>query len=683
MRIGIDVGGTFTDVVMVDDRTGRFYFAKTSTTPGKLWEGTMDGIAKVMAKAGCTIAAVDYIAHGTTIGTNALIERKGAKAGLITTEGFVDVLEIGRVQRPKEALYNVSVENPPPLVPRYLRRSVRERVDAGGQVIEPLDEASARAAVAYLKEQGVESIAVSLLFSFMNPAHERRIAEIIGEIFPECYVSLSSEIAPEFREFERTSTTVINAYLQPVMKKYISRLTQELEKAYGRVDLRIMQASGGTITAEAAERRAINTVNSGPAGGVLAGAFIGATIGNDRLVSVDMGGTSFDIGLIEGGIPKVSSDSHFEGYPVKIPIIDIDTIGAGGGSIAWIDRGGALNVGPQSAGAQPGPACYRRGGERPTVTDANLVLGRINGEYFLGGEMSLDLAAARRAIETHIAKPLGLSVEEGAAGMIRIVNAKMAKGISVNSVEKGFDVREFALVAFGGAGPVHAAELAKELGMKQVVIPPLAGNLSAFGLLVSDARHDFVQTMVRRADRVDLAEANAIYRGLEERGLTQLIEERFDPKNIEIYWSADLRYEGQSYELNVPVARQDLSPADLAEAVRSFHQIHFQRYAYGSEDEPVQFVNLRVTAVGKNPRVSLEAEGSTPNDGRSGLKGRRRVHLDGVGSVEAPIYERNRLSPGAKIEGPAIIEEEISGTLVLPGTIACIDQFRNLIVKVG
>ncbi|HBY93596.1 MAG TPA: hypothetical protein DEP84_06440, partial [Chloroflexi bacterium] len=379
MRVGIDVGGTFTDVVLIDDTTGKISYTKTLTTPGNPAQGVLNGIEKILGITGATMADLDYMVHGhgTTIGTNALIERKGAKTGLITTAGFRDVLEIARVERPDEGLYDFNVDIPEPLVPRYLRIGVKERIGSQGEVVTPLDEEDARRAVRFLKSQGVQTIAVCTLFSFLNPSHEQRIKAICQEEFPEAFVSLSSQVAPEFREFERTSTTVLNAYLQPIVQRYIETLDRMLRETYGPVEVRIMQASGGAITSEMAKYKAVNTVNSGPAGGAVASCFMGRLTGDLKLITIDMGGTSFDIGLVEDGQPRVTADSSFEGYPVKIPALDVEAIGAGGGSVAWIDRGGALNVGPQSAAADPGPACYGLGGDQPVVTDANLVLGRL------------------------------------------------------------------------------------------------------------------------------------------------------------------------------------------------------------------------------------------------------------------------------------------------------------------
>lgn len=684
MRVGIDVGGTFTDLVLSDDANGRTYYAKVSTTPDALWDGVLAGLEKVLTQAGAQMAQVKYIVHGTTIGTNAIIEKKGAKTGLITTKGFADILEIGRIQRPASGLYDFWVDNPLPLVPRYLRLEVRERVDARGEILTSLNEDEVIRAIQHLKDESVEAIAVSLLFSFLNPAHEQRIADLIQQLFPQAYVSLSSEIAPEFREYERTSTTVINAYLQPIMNKYIATLRQKLEEKYGRVDLRIMQASGGTVTAEAAERLAIATVNSGPAGGAMAGAYIGKLADKPKIINVDMGGTSFDISLIDDGVPKITSDAKFEGYPVKIPIIAIDAIGAGGGSIAWLDRGGVINVGPQSAGARPGPACYGRNGLQPTVTDANLVLGRLNPEYFLGGEMNLDPGLAHQAIMTHLADALGQSVEEAAAAIVRIVNANMAKGIGVNSVEKGYDVREFTLVAFGGAGPLHVVELAQDLGIKKVIIPSLAGNLSAFGLLVADARHDYVRTVAKEFSEVDYPELNILFQDMENRGKEQLAGEGFSSADQELLWSFDMRYQGQSYEINVPIERaENIGEPQLRGAIQDFHALHARLYAFSDPEEKIQVVNLRVTALGKTPPVQLGGADAGAHSTTPPWKGERPVYFAGSGFIATKVYERSELVQGSRIYGPAMIEEKISATVLPPGNRLDVDRWQNLIITVG
>ncbi|MGD8759085.1 MAG: hydantoinase/oxoprolinase family protein, partial [Anaerolineales bacterium] len=606
MRIGIDVGGTFTDIVLIDDQQQKIHYTKTLTTPADLAQGVMTGVEKILDLSAASMDQVDYIVHGTTIGTNALIERKGALVGLITTSGFRDVLEIGRIERPDGGLYDMSVDLPAPLVPRYLRLEVDERIGADGTVVTALDEESVHRAAEAFREYGVECIAVSLLFSFRNPTHERRVAELCAERLPGVPVTISSEVAPEFREFERTSTTVINAYLLPITGDYIDSLVARLNERYGHIGLRIMQASGGAMTAEVAKSHAVHMVNSGPAGGALATALFGSIAGEDKVIGVDMGGTSFDISLIVGGLPRTKPEGEFEGFPVKIPLMDVEGIGAGGGSIAWVDAGGALNVGPQSAGADPGPACYQQQGELPTVTDANLVLGRLNPDYFLGGEMPLDPDLARRAIEIHAARPMALSVEEAAAGIIRVVNANMVRGISVNSTQKGYDVREFSLLAFGGAGPLHAVELADDMGMDRVIIPPFCSVFSAFGAVASDVRHDYVQTVALSQEQASAAKLQKAFSALEKQARDLLKEENVAQSSIAISRAADLRYEGQSYELTIPIASQGkLAKADVAGMIGDFHNQHQHLYEYSDPDERVEFINVRLTAIGEVPQVEL------------------------------------------------------------------------------
>jgi N-methylhydantoinase A len=684
MRISIDVGGTFTDVVLIDDATGQIHYTKVLTTHHNLAEGVIAGIDRILQMVAISFDQVDYLVHGTTIGTNALIERKGARTGLITTEGMRDILDIGRIERPDAGLYDIFVDTPQPLVPRYLRREVKERVSAEGAVVIPLDEGTARQEVRFLKEQAVESIAVCFLFSFRNPAHEQRVREICQEMFPGATVSISSEIAPEFREFERTSTTVISAYLQPVLDRYLDNLEGQLKARYGQVDLRIMQASGGSMTTEDARGRAVNVVNSGPAGGALAAAYVGTLSGDEQIIGVDMGGTSFDIGLIDRGEPRVAPESQFEGFPVKIPILDVHAIGAGGGSLAWVDQGGALNVGPESAGSEPGPACYGLGGERPTVTDANLVLGRLNADYFLGGEMKLYPQLAGKAIQEHVAKPLGVSLEEAASGIIRVVNANMVRGISVSSTERGFDVREFALLPFGGAGPLHAVELAEDLGMSRVVIPMYPSTLSAVGLLVANTRHDYVTTMAKSQEDLVPGEVLAAFKELEAQGRAQLEAQNVPDDLTEIQWSADIRYAGQSYELNTPVTRQEtLTQADLDEVIDRFHQLHYRIYAYGSAEETVEFINLRVGAIGKVPKVSFTRREKAGSDPRAASKGSRSVYYPAHGFMDTPVYERDLLQPGNVINGPCLVEEIASTSVLTPGARGTVDEYGNIIVELG
>ncbi|HZQ07083.1 MAG TPA: hydantoinase/oxoprolinase family protein [Anaerolineae bacterium] len=681
MRLGIDVGGTFTDLVLIDDRTHKIHYTKTLTTPSNPALGVMTGIEKILRLAEASASALTSIAHGTTIGTNALIERKGAQVGLITTQGFRDVLEIARIERPAAGLYDINVDLPTPLVPRYLRLEVQERIGADGSVVCPLDVQSVVRAVETLKRERVQAIAVSLLFGFRNPTHERIIRDICNEIYPDAPVSLSSEIAPEFREFERTSTTVINAYLTPITEHYLDALNTQLRAKYGSVDLRIMQASGGAMTTDAARSRAVNMVNSGPAGGALATALLSRLSGDTKIIGADMGGTSFDISLIVDGRPRIKSEGEFEGYPVKIPMIDVEGIGAGGGSIAWVDTGGALNVGPESAGADPGPACYGRGGTRPTVTDANLVLGRLNPNYFLGAEMKLQLDVARRAIQTHVAAPLGMYVEQAAAGILRVVNANMVRAIGINSTQKGYDVREFSLLAFGGAGPLHAVELAHELNMRRVIVPPFCSVFSAFGAATADLRRDHVQTIALSQDEATADRLKAVFLEMEERARAQLAAEHVPPDRVAIEWFADMRYEGQSYELTVPVARTRTPrrAPDVAATLEHFHNLHRRIYAYGDPSERVEFVSLRLTAVGRAPELKLKRQAKTTRAPR--LKSKRPVYFLERGLVNTAIYQRAQLHAGQKISGPCLIEETTSTTVVPPRFHCRIDEYGNLLIE--
>lgn len=690
MRIGIDVGGTFTDVVGHDEKSGRIFYTKTLTTPVDLAQGVINGIRDLVSLAIAVpsnrrkkVNSISGVIHGTTIGTNALIERKGALTGLLTTAGFRDVLEIGRVQRPPEALYDFTVDNPPPLVPRYLRREVEERIGASGEIVIPLDEESVRREAQFLKEQGVTSVAICFLFSFLNDSHEKRAAEIVAEEIPGTYITLSSRISPEFREYERTSTAVLNAYLMPIIKVYLDNLSSRLQKEFKIEDLRIMQASGGSMTVEVAGERAVNTVNSGPAGGALAGAFIGRLAEESKLITVDMGGTSFDIGIVEEGTPRISSDGNFEGYPVKIPLVNIYAIGAGGGSLARVEPGGILEVGPESAGADPGPACYGRGGTRPTVTDANLLLGRLNPDYFLGGKMPLNVEAARRSLQEQVAERMNLSIEDAAAGIIRVINAKMCKGITARTTQKGLDVREFALVAFGGAGPLHAAEMAQELGIKRVIIPPFAGNLSALGLLVADSRHDYVRTLMKRQDEISASELQQIFLELQTEGERALEAEGVPLERRDSLWSADLRLEGQSYDLNVPVLRKSrLDDEEVVWVISKFHRLHEQIYAFKAMDEITEWVNLRVTAVGQTPGFKLSPISSPkPSDSAAKPKQKRLVYFLGRGYEEIPVIERDALPAGSDFEGPCLIEEIISTTVLPPEWRLTVDRWGNFLLR--
>lgn len=684
MRIGVDVGGTFTDAVLVNDETGTFHYTKTPTTHHDLAEGVLTGLKDILKMAGVTMDEVEYIIHGTTIGTNAIVEGRGAKVGLITTAGFEDVLEIRRVARPKEAAFDFGADNPPPLVPRYLRKGVRERINSKGEVAVPLDEESVRRVASFLKDQAVEAVVVSLLFSFLNPDHEKRVAEICRDLMPAVPVSLSSEICPEFREYERTSTTVMNGYLGPVIRSYMDNLTARLSAKFGQVTLHIMQSNGGTMTAEVAKKNASHLINSGPAGGAIAAAFVSRLTGNGMAVGADMGGTTFDISIIDRNLPKTTTWGGITNYPIKLPMVDLKTIGAGGGSIAWVDEVGVLYVGPRSAGSDPGPACYGWGGELPTVSDANLLLGRLNPDYFLGGKLPLYPERARKAIKAYVANPMNITEEEAAVGIIRIVNANMAKGISGNSVERGYDLREFALVSMGGAAALHAADIAGELNMGCVIIPPMSGNLSAVGMVVADIQHDYVKTFAKKDYETDPDELLIRFKEMEAEGVNQLMSETVSKEAVEITWSVDLRYEGQSWELNTPVETvRELSQEDIRKIVNNFHSLHQQIYSYSEPGEVVEFINLRVRVKGKNPPLSMQRKRGSRLLIKREWKTKRDVYFESIAWQSVPVYEREELDVGNRVPGPCIVEETISTALIPPGSLGFIDKFGNIIIRLN
>ncbi|MDA0262470.1 MAG: hydantoinase/oxoprolinase family protein, partial [Proteobacteria bacterium] len=615
VRVAVDVGGTFTDVVLTDLASGRIAAAKVLTTPEDRGIGVLSGIKNAFDTNQLDLSAAREVVHGSTTGTNALIERTGAVVGFLTTEGFRDMLEIGRVQRPMEGLYDISVDRPPPLVPRHRCFTVRERIIADSSVLIPLDEDGVRAAAARFRKLGVQAVAICFLSSYLNPVHEMRAAEILAEELPDCPISISSQLSPEYREYERASTAVINAYLTPVMGAYLDSLVSRIASDIGDVPLYVIQANGGSTSVDNARTRAVTTVNSGPAGGVVAAAYYGRLHQRDKIVSVDMGGTSFDIGLIEDGVSKVTTEGAFQGLPVKIPIIDLHIIGAGGGSVAWIDPGGALNVGPRSAGAEPGPACYGQGGEEPTVTDANLVLGRLNPGYFNGGRMTLDGNAARTAV-SGLAEKLGLGLEETALGIIKVVNANMAKGIASVTIQRGIDVRDFSLFSFGGAGGAHAVDLARELTMTEAIVPPMPGTFSALGLLVTEMRHDYVTALGGvTSDEVKVAELEAAFLRMEAQGARELETQGFDAGHIRLARFADLKVVGQTYELSLPVSGT-FDDDGLVRLIQAFGDLYRERYAFFFEGEPIELVNLRVSALGVNEPLVLpsgEAAGTDPS----------------------------------------------------------------------
>ncbi len=675
-RLGVDTGGTFTDLCVLDESSGDILVTKVPSTPSNPALAVINGIRRLIEKKGVTPEKVRFLIHGTTVATNALLEHKGAKTALLTTEGFEDVLHIGRQNRPK--LYDFWARRPKPLVPRQFRYGIPERILYTGEIFKPLHEPKVVATIRKIKKRGVQSIAVSLIHSYANPVHEQEIKSLISKIFPEAYVTVSSEVLPEFREYERTSTICINAYVMPRVTDYVADLERALKDMRIASDLYIMQSNGGVITARMARQMSARTVLSGPAGGALTGVFISKAIGRPHLITIDMGGTSSDICLIEGGVPQLTTESDIGGYPIKLPMIDINTIGAGGGSIAWIDAGGALQVGPRSAGADPGPVCYGRGGKEPTVTDANAILGRINPSYLLGGEMPVQLEDAIHTVEERIARPLGIDVQKAAEGIIAVVNANMIRGIRRVSVERGYDPREFTLVAFGGAGPLHGVELAQALNVGEIVVPPHPGIASAFGMLSADARHDFVQTHIARTEEVDVSVLLSLYEEMERQGREQLSREGFSDDAIVLIRSADMRYVRQAYELPVPLKSGLLIQADLSIIADSFHTLHERTYGYARRSEAVEIVNLRIVALGKLPEFRL-LEGEIEPSAVAEAVAHRTVVFQGAASM-VPVYERSAFRSGQQIVGPAIVEQMDSTISICPGYRAVTDAFGNLLI---
>lgn len=670
-EIGIDIGGTFTDLVAYDQLSGDIRVAKAFTTPNDRSLGVMNAIKK----AGLNLNQVSYFVHGTTAAVNAIVERKGAKAALVTTKGFEDVLEIMRGDR--EHHYDLQWEKPKPLIPRYLRFGVEERVNYKGQILKPAKIEELDEFIEVIKKEGVDSLAICCLHSFMNDENEKKIKAYLESRLPQVALTVSSELLPEIREYERVSTVAINAYIKPVMVKYMQNLAGQLKRAGMQANLMIMKSNGGVMTAEAVKEVPAFTIGSGPAGGV-----VGSTLFGDNVITIDMGGTTFDVSLIDAGQPKYTTEKDvIWGFPLRLPQIDIVSIGTGGGSIAWIDKGGLLRVGPQSAGAEPGPICYARGGEEPTFTDACVINGIIDPDYFLGGEVKLDKENAERIVAEKLGKRLGKSVQEVASGIYEIACENMAAAMKLVSVERGFDPRDFAIVAYGGAGPVVATFLARELGAKKVIIPIYPGIFSAVGMLAADVRYDFVQAYPVAIAEADLARMNDILENLEKKGLENLAREGFKER-IKIIRSADLRYVGQNFEIQTPVPNGRLDRQSLAQLVNSFHAEHEKWYGHKMLDQPVELVSLRVNALSlkQRPKFSKIPAGTDPKEA---YKGTREVLFHGQGGpIATPVYQRERMKAGTAVEGPAIIEEMGSVTVLLKGDRARIDQEGHIIVDI-
>jgi N-methylhydantoinase A len=653
-RLGVDVGGTFTDLVALSE--GGVATAKVPSTPQDQSVGVMNAVSA----SGVESDALSALAHGMTVATNALLERRGARMALVTTEGFRDVLEIARQNRP--SLYDLKEDRPPTLVPRELRFTVKERMGPKGEAL-PLDEASLEAAVSAVREAEVEAVAVCLLFAFMHPEHEKRVGEALREALPGVHVSLSSEVLPEFREYERFSTTAADAYLAPKLAAYLKNLSGKVDEA-GLPSPLIMQSAGGVVSIEGAVEDSAAFVLSGPAGGVVGAAYVAGLGGYRDLLTFDMGGTSTDVAPVVDGEAQTSTETVIGGVPIKLPMVDVHTVSAGGGSIAWADAGGALRVGPQSAGAEPGPAGYNKGGEEPAVTDANLFLGYLADEAELGGEVVLRRDLSEKALEA-LGKKVGLSAEVTALGIVRVADAEMVRALRVISVERGLDPREFALLAFGGAGGMHACRLAEELGMKTVLVPRAGGVLSALGLAISDLRRDYVSPYLAALADVNVRELKELFEGMEGRAAKDLEGPQYTRR-------ADLRYRGQSFELTVEAER----PLEVDKLEENFHAAHERRYGYRMEDEPVELVNLRLIATVPVDNPQLR---EPPAKGEAEA-GRREANFDGEWQ-EVPILDRERMGKGSEVVGPAIVEFKESTCVVRPGWQGLVDGVGTLVLE--
>ena len=679
-RVTVDTGGTFSDFVYLNEETGAVTIAKLPSTPDDPSRAILSGLEALLAE-GVAAADIGYFCHGTTVGTNALLEGKGVRTGLLVTEGFRGIYPVGEQARPYgTAIFDVMYDKPELLVPPSQTGEVKERVDFRGNVLRPLDEAALRDTVRELKAHDLESIAVCLLFSFLHPQHERRVREIVREEMPDCSISLSSEVLPQIREYYRLSTTVINAYLAPILARYIARLERRLAEA-GVVTRQtyVMQSNGGTATFAAAPRRAVATVLSGPAGGVTAGAAACRSTGFDNVITFDMGGTSCDVALIKAGEPLVASRGQIDGRDLAVPMLDINTVSAGGGTIAAIDRFGALRVGPQSAGAAPGPACYGRGGDNPTITDCNLVLGYLGEDNFLGGTMRLDAAKARDVITAKIAQPLAVDISAAAEGIIRIIDVKMAEAIKAISTMRGHDLRDFMLLAFGGAGPLHAGRLARDLGMAGVIVPLYPGVFSAMGLLMSDVRHDYVQSKMTPLAEITAEAVNAMFAQLTAQAAEELRGDGFAGDRIRIERALDMRYAGQGYEIAIPCPAQPLAADGLTALRTSFDAQHKAMFGHMAPEEPAEIVSYRVRGIGLLPPVAMPRFKRAGTALAGARRETRRVRFDGS-ERDCPVYQRERIDVGLDIAGPAILDQLDCTTVICPGQVARVDEWKNLIL---
>jgi N-methylhydantoinase A len=684
--IGVDVGGTFTDIVYCDMSTGEVAIHKVSTTPDDPSRAIIEGVTETCAANGIAPESIDYLLHGTTTATNAVLEHKGARTGMVTNRGFRDVVHIARHQRVEH--YSIMQELPwqnRPLAPRRHRKVVRGRlIPPHGEELEPLSEEDVVVAARALKAEGVEAVAVCFLFSYLNPAHEEEARRILIRELPGVFITTSSSVSPQFREFERFTTAALCAFVGPKMRTYIGKLESSLREAGLRADLRIMASNGGVATPAMVEEKPVATLLSGLAAGVLGGAWVGALSGRRKLITFDIGGTSADIGLVVDGRYAETDprSTSIAGFPLLLPMIDIHTIGAGGGSIAYVDQGGAFRVGPRSAGAIPGPAAYGRGGRQPTVTDANVVLGRLDKDDFLGGAMKLDEAAAHRAIE-ELANEIGLGKLEAAEGVLTVINSNMANAIRSRTVQKGVDPREFALVAFGGAGPLHGAEVAQMLSIPEVIVPPYPGITSAMGLLTTDLKYDAIRTQFQVSGKVDLNRLNADLFEMERRLAAQFAADHLDAAKLSFVRDGDLRYVGQGYELKIPFPNGALKTGDLERIWQLFHEAHQREYGHSFSANPIEIVNVRVSGIGAMPKIQKikPTEGGSLTGARV-RAGRCMFRVGGeLKSFETAFYRRHFLPVKERFPGPAVVLQKDSTTIVPPGWSAINDSAGNLILS--
>jgi N-methylhydantoinase A len=681
-RLTVDTGGTFSDFVYVNDDTREVSIAKIPSTPDDPSRAILAGVEELIAK-GVKPDEIGFFCHGTTVGTNALLEGKGVRTGLLVTKGFRGIYEVGEQSRPHgPAIFDIMYDKPAMLAPPSRTGEVVERVSFEGEVLLPLDEDALRQTLRELREEDVQSIAICFLFSFLAPGHEQRAREIVEEEIPGCGVSISSEIVPQIREYYRLSTTVINAYLQPILARYIANLDQRLKDAGVTTRQKyIMQSNGGMATFEATAKKAVATVLSGPAGGITASVYACRTTGFQNLITFDMGGTSCDVALIKDGQPSIANRGKVEGRDVALPMIEINTVSAGGGTLAHVDRFGELIVGPQSAGAQPGPACYGRGGTQPTITDCNLVLGYLSPDNFLGAKMRLNAQASFDAINNAVARPLDMQAQDAAEGVVRIINVKMQEAIKAISTMRGHDLRDFMLLAFGGAGPLHACPIAAELGMAGVIVPLYPGVYSAMGLVMSDVKHDYVRSKLTALSRADEGDVNAVLEELATQARNDLAEEGFTHDKAEIEYALDMRYAGQGYEITLP-CNAPLAPGGLAQLRRAFDEEHRKMFGHTAPQEPVEIISYRVRGIGRVPPVELPKFAPTGALLAGAIREMRIARFNGA-SVECPVYQRELLDVGAVFSGPAIVDQLDCTSVIPPGQHVRVDEYRNMIITIG